>query len=94
MSWLTKVLGLDDWKQQVIADIDAHKDEAIQNIVKEWVDRRIHELRPGAMYIVQVSERSTREECDAVRQSIESMGAYCVVVAADSMQVLSFTTKA
>lgn len=78
MSWITKALGLDAWKDGLTID---------------QVEQHIHKFDTGSFYIVQVSEKTTPEQADAIRRTLESHGVYSIVIAVDTVRVLSLASK-
>jgi hypothetical protein len=78
MSWITKILGLDTWKS---------------GLSKDQIEKHIVKLDPGVFYIIQVNEDTTPDQADSIRRTLESHGVFSIVVAVDSMRILSLTSS-
>jgi hypothetical protein len=107
MSWITKTLGLDAWKEAIISDVAAIKAEAVDEInsAKSEAVEDISSIKLGVVkeslepvfmdsaYIIHVPESTGIAAADRLRLAVEKLGAHCVVVAADSMRVLTLSSK-
>ena len=67
---------------------------AMRDFRGDAIDEKIHSLQLGGAYVIQVPEYTSNEDADKLRRAIESTGAYCIVVAAGTMNVITFSSKA
>ncbi len=107
MSWLTKVVGLDEWRDRAVkALLDAESDAVrnvddamaralseIDHMEADAISKHLECISMGSAYIIQVPESSGRENADKLRAAVNSMGAKCVVVTANTMKVISFSAE-
>jgi len=107
MSWFTRLLDLDSWRDSALAEIekakaDAHKEletatglmlAEISMMDSERISERLERVLMDSAYIIQVPEDANPLDADRLRAAVEGLGAHCVVVSADTMKVITFSTK-
>jgi len=129
MSFVTRLLGLDEWKEEALRDIRGAAAHAINDIdsVRSGVMDDVAKIRSDAMdgitavktgavgdieemksdaikshfekvymdsaYIIHVPESMGMAGADRLRAAMEEIGSHCVVVAGETMNVLTFTSK-
>ena len=96
MSWFTRLLDLDSWRDSVIVEIEDAKTSALAEISamdSAKISERLEPVFMDSAYIIQVPEDVTPAEADRLRSAVEGLGAHCVVVSAETMKVISFSAK-
>jgi len=96
MSWFTRLLDLDSWRDSVIKEIEEAKAFALTEISamdSEKISERLEPVLMDSAYIIQIPEDATPVDADRLRAAVEGLGAHCVVVSADTMKVISFSAK-
>ena len=96
MSWITRLLDLDFWKTEALAEIDAAKMVALTEITEmdsAKISERMERVLMDSAYVIQIPDSEGAANAERLRAAIEGLGAHCVVVSADSMKVITFSSK-
>ena len=107
MSWFTRLLDLDSWRDSALREIEDAKAKACKEIETatglmlaeislmetDRLSERLERVLMDSAYIIQLPESTTREDADHLRTVVEALGAHCVVVTAETMKVLTFSSK-
>jgi len=96
MSWFTRLLDLDSWRDSVIKEIEEAKTFALTEISamdSAKISERLEPVLMDSAYIIQLPESATQMEADRLREAVEGLGAHCVVVTANTMKVLTFPAR-
>jgi len=108
MDWLKKLLGIDKIEGDiaVLKDVQVAAAEYITErmdkieltiaelpTVEEMFEIGIVRLSKNDVYILHVSENIKPEEIDILQREMTRIGIKCVIISADKMSVLNFSTK-
>ena len=107
MSWFTRLLDLDSWRDSALAEIAKAKEDALKEIGtrtgfmlaevsmmdSERISERLERVLMDSAYIIQIPEDTTPLDADRLRAAVEGLGAHCVVVSADTMKVVTLSAR-